>query len=94
MAGVVKEDQKKLDVEAKLQEGARTLTAFILAVEKLLAQRGGTLFFLKKLKADTEVSYEKHSKAKVGGAVGSIVGVGLMITGFALSLSLLEQALG
>ena len=70
--------------DPQLQEAAEIGEEFKSSIERCLTVRETTLKSLRKLKHETEESYDKSRKARIGGTVATITGATIGIIGFGL----------
>ena len=80
--------------DPQLQEAIQIGKEFKSSIESCLAVRDITLENLRKLKHNTEESYDKSRKARIGGTVATITGATLGIVGFGLSFVTFGASLG
>ena len=80
--------------DPQLQEAIQIGKDFKSSIESCLAVRETTLENLRKLKRETEESYDKSRKARIGGTVATITGATIGIVGFGLSFVTFGASLG
>ena len=80
--------------DPQLQEAVQIGKELKSSIESCLAVRDITLENLRKLKHNTEESYDKSRKARIGGTVATITGATIGIIGFGLSFVTFGASLG
>lgn len=80
--------------DPQLQEAVQIGNELKSSIEACLAIRDITLENLRKLKHNTEESYDKSRKARIAGTVGTITGATIGVVGFGLSFVTFGASLG